>query len=379
MENPQEEAPVQQERFNLLKELGWYGTSLVLPSASLSFYRRAVERSLASAVVFFMAFMAVISLVSTLGVTSKMVLVGEDIRKAFASGAVPEIYITNGTAQVQGKQPAILFDRENTLVAIDTTGVLKDIDRVRYTSGILLTAKDLVILNNTQYQRVSLSQVLQVLNQSTLKINAETVSNAWQAFTAGFGLIVFIGFAFWNMVVRFLYLAALALFVLAIIGTSGISVPYHVILRVGIYAFVPVVFLIYVIDRIGFSFLLLQTLLLLGAWSIGLYAALVRGGWDILGPDRRLREWRALVGVPFMIVMVVDVLTSPRNGGWIDLFAWIVTLIALIIAGWLSKPSLDELGLPPVKEPPPVVESADPPQPMEAPQPPPADGGTASG
>ncbi|MDO8969307.1 MAG: hypothetical protein Q7U74_01390 [Saprospiraceae bacterium] len=61
------------------------------------------------------------------------------------------------------------------------------------------------------------------------------------------------------------------------------------------------------------------------------------------------------------MVLSLDVLFSMRNGGWFGLFAGIITLIALIIAGWWSKPSLEEVGLPdlPVQPPdPPLSGSA---------------------
>jgi hypothetical protein len=104
--------------------------------------------------------------------------------------------------------------------------------------------------------------------------------------------------------------------------------------------------MIYVIDRLGFSFFFLQTLLLLVTWSIGMYAILAKNGWDLLGPDRPLRSWRAVVGLPSLIVLVVDVLLGQRNWGWFDLVAGVVTVIVIVIAGLLSKPSLDELGFP---------------------------------
>ena len=185
----------------------------------------------------------------------------------------------------------------------------------------------------------------QLIKQDPLVINGETTARFWQSFTAGFSLLVFLGLAFWNLAVRFLYLAFIALVVRTVISLSGAKLPYALVLKVGIYAFVPVVYLIYIIERIGGSFFLLQTLLLVVVWAIGMYAVLVKNGWDLLGPDRTLRAWRAVVGLPFLIVLLVDVFFSPRLGGWFGFFAGVVTVIVLILAGWLSKPSLEESGL----------------------------------
>ena len=47
-----------------LSNLGWYAASFVLPLGSLSFYRRASRRTTGSAVLFFVLFMAIVTLVA---------------------------------------------------------------------------------------------------------------------------------------------------------------------------------------------------------------------------------------------------------------------------------------------------------------------------
>jgi hypothetical protein len=45
-----------------MNELGWNASSFILPAASLSFYRRAAQRSTGNAVLFFVIFMGFITL-----------------------------------------------------------------------------------------------------------------------------------------------------------------------------------------------------------------------------------------------------------------------------------------------------------------------------
>jgi hypothetical protein len=77
-------------------------------------------------------------------------------------------------------------------------------------------------------------------------------------------------------------------------------------------------------------------LILLVVWGIGLYAALVKQGWDLLGPDRPLRSWRTLLGLPFLAVLALDMLFNWPNGGLILLAAAALTGIALVAAGMFT-------------------------------------------
>jgi hypothetical protein len=333
-----------------LNELGWYASGFVLPIASLSFYRRAVRRSTGSAVLFFLLFMAVVTLVTTIGVTYKVSLVSNEIRRVFATGNVPEITITGGVASVKGPQTVVLVDSDRTFIAIDLTGKYTDIDRTRYSSGFVLTRTDLYIFSTqsqSQSQTLPLSQVQQMFQQDPLLINADTMASAWQSVTAISSLFIFLGLAFWNMVIRLIYLTFLALIVWGVVSLFHINASYGFVLTVGIFAFVPVIYLIDIIDRLGRSFFLLQTLLLLVVWGLGLYAALAKNGLDFLGPDRPLRSWRALIGIPMLVILALDAIFTWNNGGWFDLFAVAITFVALVGVGLYTRPASEpESGFP---------------------------------
>lgn len=327
-----------------LNELGWYASGFVLPIASLSFYRRAVRRSTGSAVLFFLLFMAVITLVTTIGVTYKMSQFSTDIRRAFDSNSVPEITISGGVASVKGPQTVVLVDSGSAFFAIDLTGKYSEMDHAGYTSIFILTRTELYIYsaqNQTRSQTLPLSQVQQMFQQDPLVINADSMARTWQSVTAISSLFIFLGIAFWNLVIRFIYLALLALIVWGVISLFHLNASYGFVLTVGIFAFVPVIYLIDIIDRLGRSFFLLQTLLLLIVWGVGLYAALAQNGRDFLGPDRPLRPWRALVGVPMLAVLALDAIFTWNNGGWFDLFAAAITFVALVGVGLYTRPLIE--------------------------------------
>jgi Protein of unknown function (DUF1189) len=318
-----------------LSDLGFHAASFVLPIASLSFYRRAAERRTGSAVLFFILFMGIVAILTTIGVARGLLTATDEIQRAFLNGNVPEITITAGEAVVRAPQPAILIDQDDMLVAIDTTGQLNAIDRTRYYQGLLLNRYELKVLNRGESQTIPLAQLNQLFQQDPLVINAETTARMWQNFSVIFSLAAFFALALWNVVVRFMYLAALAVAVWGAVSLFR-KTDYSTVLIAGIYAFVPALILHQILNRFGVRFIFLQTLILLVVWGIGLYAALVKQGWDLLGPDRPLRSWRALLGLPLLAVLVLDILFNWANGGLILLAAAALTGIALVAAGMFT-------------------------------------------
>ncbi len=310
--------------------------SFVMPFASLSFYRRAARAGVGRAMLFFVVFMGIVAALSTAGVARGLFNVTNDIRLAFDQGRVPEITISGGLASVRGPQPVYILNQGNVLLAVDTTGQLTAIDPRQYESGFLLTRSELVVLNRGQTQRLSLTQLNDLFQQDPLIINAESTARLWQNFSAWFSVAALIGLAFWDILVRLLYLAALAGVVFGVVSLFR-RMPYAGALTVGVYAFVPALISHYLLGRLGIQFFLLQTLLLLVFWAVGVYAVLVNKGWDLFGPDRPLRVWRTLIGLPFLAVLALDVVLRWPNGGPIYIAA-AVTGIAMVGAGMFSLP-----------------------------------------
>lgn len=330
-----------QNNAGCLSQLGFHAASFVMPFASLSFYRRAVTRRTGSAVLFFILLMSIVSLLGTVAVNLNLSKATLEIRDAFVTGRVPDITIQGGVATASGPQPAILIDQDAMLVAIDTTGQLRSIDQSRYAQGFLLTRNELHVLNRGSYERLPNSQLNDLLSQDPFVLNADTAASMWQTFSNVFSLIALVGLFLWNVVVRFMYLAFLAVLVWG--GASLFrKTEYSTVLITGIYAFVPAFLLHALLGKFGVNFIFLQTLILLPVWIVGLYGALAPGGWDLLGPDRPLRAWRAWIGLPLLLVMALDALFAWPRGGLIGVIAFALTGIALVAAGMFTLPSRDE-------------------------------------
>jgi hypothetical protein len=318
------------------RELGWLGMGFVLPCASLTFYRQAVRRKLTSAVLFFLVFSLALSCVSALSLARGVASAQAEILRPFELGGIPEIVIQNGVTRVDGPQPLVLFDEERTLLAVDTTGSYRRLDPARYRQGILLTRTELHMMNSDgRYQAIPLGDLQRGLGVDPIVINAETVAQAWQTFSA---LIVVAGallMVVWNVLVRFVYVAILALVAWGLVSLADDTVGYGKVLTTGLYACVPALYAGYLLGRLGVSFIFLQTLILLFIWAIALWAIMPEG--SKAPPEWPLRGWRALVGVPFLLLLAFDAVFLPSFGAILVWITALATLALLVAAGLWTR------------------------------------------
>src|SRR5258706_7085475 len=149
-ENTAPEAQVEKMKngTGCLEQLGWFFSGAVLPLGSLSYYRKAAQKSVGSAILFFAVFTVAISILSTISIAVNMFSFSKEIQKAYTEGTIPEITISHGVADVKGDQPSVLVNGRDSrgqyiLVAVDTTGSIKKIDTSRYSQGFLLTRTEL--------------------------------------------------------------------------------------------------------------------------------------------------------------------------------------------------------------------------------------------
>jgi hypothetical protein len=319
-----------------LGETGWFFSGAVLPMGSLSFYRRAAQKSVGGAILFFIAFTLIISALSTIAFGVAMYSVRDGIREAYAEGGIPEIIISRGVAEVKGEQPFILLDAADangryTLVAADTTGRLTEIDTSRFDQGILLTRTELHVLNRqNEYQVLPLTQLHAMFERDPIIINAGTVSRLWGTMSIIIVILAFIFLALWHTVVRLMIISMVALILWGIISLMKPNTGFGPVIITGLYAIVPAIYLSRLFSRSEVWLPGLQTLLLLGFWVIGLMANFM----DVKTDDTRpLRLWTALLGLPMLILFAVDMFWElPHPGGLVAL--WVVTLLTgLVIAG----------------------------------------------
>jgi len=323
--------PVQRsnEAAGCLGEAGWFASGAVLPLGSLSFYRRAGQRSVGGAILFFVAFTLLISMLVTINFGAEMFSARDGIQQAYADGDIPEITISHGVAEVSGVQPFIFLNDsdsngERIFVAVDTSGKIREIDQKRFDQGFLLTRTELHMLNpQNGYQVLPLSELHTLLSRDPIIINAETVSSFWAGMSVLMVVLAFLGISLWYTVVRLMIIATIALVLWGIISLMRPNTGFGPVIITGLYAIVPAIYLSHLFSRSGIGLPGLQTLFLLGFWVIGLVASFV----DLNDTEGRpMRLWTALIGLPMLILFVVDLFWNfPSTGGLVAL--WGVTLL----------------------------------------------------
>jgi hypothetical protein len=315
-----------------LGEAGWFFSGAVLPMGSLAFYRRAARKSVAGAILFFIFFTLVISVLSTIQFGAGMFSAIRDIQQAYADGKVPAVTISGGVAQVDGPQPFILFDQADSsgqrlLVAADTTGQMTEIDTGLFDQGFLLTRTELHILNRQNgYQVLPLSELHTIFGRDPILLNAQTVSQAWGIISSILVVVVFLVLVLWHTVVRLMIISVIALVTWGIVSLVRPGTGFGPIIITGLYAIVPAIYFSHLFSRSNLGLPGIQTLFLLVFWVIGLVAGLR----DSRTPDDRpLHLWTALIGVPLLLLYVVDIFRAfPAPYGPVIL--WTVTLLTVL-------------------------------------------------
>ncbi len=316
-----------------LENVAWFFSGAVLPMGSLSFYRNATRRTVGLAVLFFIVFTVFISVLTTITVGIGMADVVSYIHDGYASGRIPTITISNGMAQVDGPQPLVLLDEEtsngSTLMAIDTTGRLQEIDQSRYVQGFLLTRYELHVLNNTgRYQRMPLSEINAMFSSDPLIINEQSITNAWVTLGAVITILALIGLVLWNTVVRLMIIAMIALILWGIGSLFKPKIGFGPFIVTGLYAIVPAIYVSHLLTRSEASFPGLQTLLLMVFWAAGLLAAL--SGGKFFTDERPMHLWTALIGLPMVVWFIVDMFAKlPSPGAQIAL--WVLTVLTMVV------------------------------------------------
>jgi len=294
-----------------LGQLGWLFSGAVLPMGSLSYYRRATQKTVGSAILFFVFFTVAISALSTISLAAGAFSVIGSIQKAFADGTVPEITISKGIAEVSGKQPVILVNGtdengQSIFVAIDTTGKIKEIDASRYYQGFLLTRTELqMVTPQNGFQAVPLTEINTGLGKDPIIINAQTMSQAWAVGSTVFIIAAFIFLVLWHTVVRLMIIATIALVLWGIVSLIKPNTGFGPIIITGLYAIVPAIYIAHLLSRSNLTFPGLQTFFLLVFWTIGLLVNFA--DVKFLAAEPPLRLWTALIGIPMLILFSVDV------------------------------------------------------------------------
>jgi hypothetical protein len=319
-----------------LGQLGWFFSGAVLPMGSFSYYRKAVQKSVGGAILFFVIFTLVISTLVTINVAVKAFSVVGSIQQAFADGNIPEITISNGIAEASGEQPFIMLDGSDTngqsmFIAVDTTGKIKKIDS-GYSQGFLLTRTELHVVNpQNGYQVVPLSDINTMFSQDPIIINAQTTSQAWGVMSIGFVILAFIFLVLWHTVLRLMIISIYALILWGIVTLVKPGTGFGPIIITGLYAIVPAIYLSHLLSRSSFTFPGVQTFFLFVFWATGLVVNFAN--FNFLTEEHPLRLWTALIGLPMLLLYIVDIFWQfPSPYGVAAL--WVVSLLTgLVLVG----------------------------------------------
>jgi len=267
----QNQVNTQKNREGFASRLLFFLKGFVYSCFSGSFYRQAVRKRLLSAVVFFLVFTFLMTVISTAQLAFNLYQAGDEIRAAYARGEIPVIEIRDGVAYVEGDQPFVWASKRR-IVAIDTTGTIRRIDTDAYSEGLLLTRTELHALNKDGYQVIPLRALHESFGNPII-LDESHVLQLWQKFLLVVVLVAFIAIGIWNALIRFMYLTLLGLVIWGIVSLKR-KIGFAPILITGLYAVVPVIYLRFVLGLIHIDFPGLYTLLLLVAWGLALWAVL---------------------------------------------------------------------------------------------------------
>lgn len=323
---------LQVETTDQISGLKWYGAGIVLSCFSPTFYYHAVRRGLASALGFFFLFALAITGLQTLEIVINTAPIRREVNRAFISGNVPEITISRGEATIHGPEPFVVIDDDLSLVVLDTTGTysIEDLVLGEYSAGFLLTKSTLVVFNREegQFDQLELSDFNAIFGDP-FEFNAQLV----QRWFTGIQIIIVIGIALWNAIVRLIYIIMIGLLLWGITALLQRDHGFRPVLIVGLYALVPALYADYLLGRLGIDFFGMYTIILLVIWGVGLVAALAERREGFLYEERPLRAWRALIGVPMVLILALDSVINWETGA---LIIWIVVLLTFV-AIWITR------------------------------------------
>jgi hypothetical protein len=318
-----------------LSPLAWIAAGFVMPCFSPGYYRRGVRRGSGLAIGFFMVFALAVTLVQTLRVGASLAAAGGGLRQAFIEGRVPTLTIQSGVAASEPARPFIVSEGSGQFMAIDTTGAIRGIDRVRYAQGMLLTRTELHLLSRGEYQVVPIIQLQQLLQADPIVLDAPGVAALWQRLTLAATGIVLGVLLLVNLLVWFIFIAIVTGLVRALVGLLGWRGGFGEAISVGLYAAVPAVYVAYLLGLVGFKFTGMQALLQI----VFMLVVFLSGAGEIAQPNvvtqPPLSAWRSLIGAPFLAALVLDA-ASPWPYRPIVMWALAgITALALVLFSYI--------------------------------------------
>lgn len=321
------------EKTSFLNELTWLGLGAVLPCGSITFYKKAARRPLWSALLFFFLFSLVLAALSSAKISRDVRTAIGELEKGLASIVLPEVTIRNGIATATGPQPYTFYPQEGMILAIDTTGRITETELALYQEGFLMTRDSLLVLQNGQIQSIPLYELQQMFNQDPLVINKANLVR-WATLASGFfKAVAFIAIWLWDLFGRLLIILLAGLLLWGIASLIKRGAPFSAILITGIYSYVPAVYFNFILGQAEAQIPFALTFVHVVIWAVALLFVFEALGRNLFTFERTLRPWRALIGLPMLILMPLQYLLSWETDTAWSVLAWGLCLLALASVG----------------------------------------------
>lgn len=330
-----------------LDELLWLAMGLVLPAGSFTFYKKAARRSVGWAILFFFLFSTALAMTSSLAFNRQANTTVKELEGEITKMLFPAITVKNGVATATGPQPYTIYGSDGEIFAIDTTGKMTEIDRTRYRAGILATRDGIeVVDNNGRDQWVKWSEIQEMAKLDPLVIDKNTLLT-WATTLMGFvKWAALAGIWLWGVLGRLLILLVIALILWGIGALVKPGTGFGQVLTVGIYTYVPAVYLNFVLGQAGMKMPLKLSLGHTLLWAVMLLFTLDVFGKGGLACERRLRPWRTLIGLPALALMPLQAVNAWQTSPNWAMIAWggmEIALLAIGIVGVLRQPAAEEI------------------------------------
>lgn len=257
-----------QDATSFLGKIIWMLKGFVFPIWSRPYYREAAGKSMGAALVFLLVFAFFQSVFSTISVAINLNQFGREIESAYLNGEIPDITIENGRATSSGSGQ-YMVENGRQIIAVDTTGVTREIDTARFSDGFLLTSDELHLVNEDGYQVLSLSDLNKTFG-NPIVLDGASVTGFWGKISLIIAVIVLGGGLLFFSLGRFVYLALLGLLVWGAVSISHKGFDFGKILITGIYANVPTTYLMFILRKVGFTFFGLRGILLFVIWGFAI-------------------------------------------------------------------------------------------------------------
>ena len=250
----------------IINFIQWFFRGLVQPIYSLPFYRSGLTKGLGWAIIFLFFFALIQTAIIGVRFSTGFLQASENAEDFPNMGDLRSITIEDGIARVEGRQPWTASE-EGMFFGIDTTGEITEIDTNRYDNGFLLTRTTLHTLSEGDYERFSLED-LNATFGNPIVINEEVLNRFVNIFTNVMLIVIVVGSFLWHFLARLVFLAFLALILLAIAQSWRKDTEYSEVLITGIYVSVPLIYLNWAWNQLGLACFCISAFVLLVGWVI---------------------------------------------------------------------------------------------------------------